>query len=243
MHRFTLSLCGLAVAAAFSQTALASQQSEAQGFIQDSSFNLLNRAFYFNRDFRNGGFNGAGTNANKPGQENGYREEAAYGIMGFYESGFTQGTVGFGVDAYGFLGIRLDGGGGRTGTLLAPIGSDGEPERDWSEAGGVVKLRVSNTVLKFGEQQFANPVVGTGDARLLPETATGFFLSSEEIEGVSLDAGHITAMNAFNSSNSDDELLIQYAGDVGDSISWAGLTYAPAESLSLSLYGSQVEDT
>ncbi|MFT0635380.1 hypothetical protein ACMFY5_25185, partial [Pseudomonas sihuiensis] len=58
MHRFTLSMCGLAVAAAFSQTALASQQSEAQGFIQDSSFNLLNRAFYFNRDFRNGGFNG-----------------------------------------------------------------------------------------------------------------------------------------------------------------------------------------
>lgn len=150
MHRFTLSLCGLAVAAAFSHTALASQQSEAQGFIQDSSFNLLNRAFYFNRDFRNGGFNGAGTNANKPGQENGYREEAAYGIMGFFESGFTQGTVGFGVDAYGFLGIRLDGGGGRTGTLLAPIGSDGEPEREWSEAGGVVNCECrtpcSNTV-------------------------------------------------------------------------------------------------
>ena len=243
MQRFTLSLCSLSVAAAFSHTAMASQQSEAQGFIQDSSFNLLNRAFYFNRDFRNGGFNDAGTNANKLGQENGYREEAAYGIMGFFESGFTQGTVGFGVDAYGFLGIRLDGGGGRTGTLLAPIGSEGESERNWSEAGGLVKLRVSNTVLKYGEQQFANPVVGTGDARLLPETATGFFLSSEEIEGVNLDAGHITAMNAFNSSNSDDELLIQYAGEVGNSISWAGLTYAPGESLSLSLYGSQVEDT
>jgi len=243
MHRFRLSLFSLAVAAAFSQTALASQQSEAQGFIQDSSFNLLNRAFYFNRDFRNGGFNGAGTNANKPGQENGYREEAAYGIMGFYESGFTQGTVGFGVDAYGFLGIRLDGGGGRTGTLLAPIGGDGKPEKDWSEAGGVVKLRWSNTVLKYGEQQFGNPVVGTGDARLLPETATGFFLSSEEIEGLALDAGHITAMNNFNSSNSDDELLIQYADDVGDAISWAGLTYTPADSLTLSLYGSHVEDT
>ena len=243
MHRFRLSLFSLAVAAAVSQAALASQQSEAQGFIQDSSFNLLNRAFYFNRDFRNGGFNGAGTNASKPGQENGYREEAAYGIMGFYESGFTQGTIGFGVDAYGFLGIRLDGGGGRTGTLLAPIGGDGTPEQDWSEAGGAVKLRWSNTVLKYGEQQFGNPVVGTGDARLLPETATGFFLSSEEVEGLVLDAGHITAMNNFNSSNSDDELLIQYAGDVGDAISWAGLTYTPADSLTLSLYGSHVEDT
>jgi imipenem/basic amino acid-specific outer membrane pore len=130
MRPFQLSLFSLAVAAAISQSALASQQSEAQGFIEDSSFNLLNRAFYFNRDFRNGGFNGAGTNANKPGEENGYREETAYAIMGFYESGFTQGPVGFGVDAYGYLGIRLDSGGGRTGTLLVPVGSDGEPEKD-----------------------------------------------------------------------------------------------------------------
>lgn len=243
MHVFKLSLFSLAVTAAISQSALASQQSDSQGFIEDSSLNLLNRAFYFNRDFRNGGFNSSGTNGAKPGKENGFREEAAYGVMGFYESGFTQGTVGFGVDAYGFLGIRLDGGGGRTGTLLAPIGNDGEPEKDWSEAGGVVKVRVSNTVLKYGEQQFENPVVGTGDAHLLPETATGFFLSSEEIEGVALDVGHITAMNNFNSSNSDDELLIQYAGDVGDSISWAGLTYAPLENLNLGFYGSHVEDT
>lgn len=243
MRPFQLSLFSLAVAAAISQSALASQQSEAQGFIEDSSFNLLNRAFYFNRDFRNGGFNGAGTNANKPGQENGYREEAAYGIMGVYESGFTRGPVGFGVDAYGFLGIRLDSGGGRTGTSLVPVGSDGEPEKDWSEAGGVVKLRWSNTVLKYGEQRFGNPVVGTGDARLLPETATGFVLTSEEIDGLALDAGHFTAMNKFDSTNSDDELLIQYASDVGDAISWAGGFYSPTDSLTLGLYASRVEDT
>jgi imipenem/basic amino acid-specific outer membrane pore len=243
MRPFQLSLFSLAVVAAISQSALASQQSESQGFIEDSSFNLLNRAFYFNRDFRNGGFNGAGTNASKPGQENGYREEAAYGIMAVYESGFTRGPVGFGVDAYGFLGIRLDSGGGRTGTFLVPVGSDGEPEKDWSEAGGVVKLRWSNTVLKYGEQRFGNPVVGTGDARLLPETATGFVLTSEEIDGLALDAGHFTAMNKFDSTNSDDELLIQYAGDVGDAISWAGGFYTPTDNLTLGLYASRVEDT
>lgn len=243
MHRFTLSLCGLAVAAAFSQTALASQQSEAQGFIQDSSFNLLNRAFYFNREFRNGGFNGAGTNANKPGQENGFREEAAYGIMGFFESGFTQGTVGLGVDAYGFLGIRLDSGGGRTGGLIAPIGNDGKPENDWSEAGGVVKLRVSNTVLKIGEQQVENPMVATGDARLIPETATGIFLSSEEVGGLSIDAGRITSMNAFDGTNSDGDLLIQYNSDVGSSVGWVGFNYAATDELSVSLFASEVEET
>lgn len=41
MQRFKLSLCGQAVTAAFSQTTLASEQSEAQVCIQNSIFNLL----------------------------------------------------------------------------------------------------------------------------------------------------------------------------------------------------------
>jgi len=155
--------------------------------------------------------------------------------MGFYESGFTQGTVGFG--------IRLNSGGGRTGTVLVPVGSDGEPEQSWNEAGGVVKLRWSNTVLKYGEQRFGNPMVGTGDARLLPETATGFVFTSEEIDGLALDAGHFTAMNKFDSTNSDEDLLIQYAGDVGNAISWAGGFYTPTDNLTLGLYAARVEDT
>jgi imipenem/basic amino acid-specific outer membrane pore len=222
----------------------ASQQADSKGFIEDSTFNILNRTFYFNRDFRNGGSNGAGTNQFKPAsQRKGYREELAHGIMTFYESGFTQGTVGFGVDAYGFLGLKLDSGGGRTGTFLLPVEDDGEPGDAYGESGGVLKLRVSNTTLKFGEKQVENPVVATGDARLLPQTATGIFLNSDEIENLNIDAGHITSMNEFGSTNSDGELQIQYAGDVGNTVDWVGGSYTATDALSFSLFASEVEDT
>jgi len=47
------------------------------------------------------------------------------------KSGFTQGPVGFGVDALGLLSIKLDGGKGTRGTQLLPVGSDGSPVDDF----------------------------------------------------------------------------------------------------------------
>lgn len=246
MQVIKLSIAALAVSVATMQMATASQQSESQGFIADSTLNILNRTFYFNRDFRNGGSNGSGTNGSKPaGQRNGFREELAHGVMAVYESGFTQGTVGFGVDAYGFLGLKLDSGGGRTGTLLLPEGSDGEPGSAYGETGGVAKVRLSNTTLKVGEKRVENPMVATGDARLIPQTATGIFINSDEIEGLNIDAGHITSMNEFGSTNSDGDLQIQYASrdNVGSKVDWAGVNYTVNDALSLSAFGSEVEDT
>ena len=60
------SVIALAVAAGTSQMAVASSQSESNGFIEDSSFNIFNRVLYMNRDFRNGP-NGASTSANPAG--------------------------------------------------------------------------------------------------------------------------------------------------------------------------------
>ena len=53
MQMIKLSVIALAVAAASTQMAVASQQSESNGFIEDSSLNAHARALYFNRDFRN----------------------------------------------------------------------------------------------------------------------------------------------------------------------------------------------
>ncbi|MFP3571100.1 OprD family outer membrane porin, partial [Paraburkholderia sp. SIMBA_030] len=58
------------------------------------------------------------------------------------------------------------------------------------------KMRISNTVLKFGDQFTAMPVFATDDSRLLPEVAEGGLITSNEISGLTLNAGHFTAMNA-----------------------------------------------
>lgn len=218
------SVIALAVAAGTSQLAFASAQSESNGFVEDSSLNVLSRNLYFYRDFRN-----AGPDRNDDPQEWGQ------GFIATYESGFTQGTIGFGVDAIGLLGIKLDSGKGRSGSGLFPTGSDGRSQDDYSEAGGAVKLRLSNTVLKYGDQFTALPVLSTDDSRLLPEVAEGFLITSNEIEGLELHAGRFTAINA-QAQTYHDSLGLKGADVLGGS-------YSFTDDLSASLYYSDVEDS
>ncbi|WP_256657625.1 OprD family outer membrane porin [Pseudomonas sp. ACM7] len=45
----------------------------------------------------------------------------------------------------------------------------------------VAKLRFSSTELRYGEQRVKTPVFGSSDSRLLPETATGWLLTSRQL--------------------------------------------------------------
>ena len=71
------SVIAMAVAAGTSQMALASSQSESEGFVEGSSLTILNRNLYMNRDFRD---NGAGGTPAVNGQS--YREEWGHGFIG-----------------------------------------------------------------------------------------------------------------------------------------------------------------
>ncbi|MFS9669353.1 OprD family outer membrane porin, partial [Klebsiella pneumoniae] len=83
--------------------AAAALEDKPEGFIEGSSVNVLARNFYFNRDDRKGQSSPTG---------NGYSEAWAQGLIGRFESGFTQGTVGFGLDAFAMYGLKLDSGTG-----------------------------------------------------------------------------------------------------------------------------------
>ncbi len=160
-----------------------------------------------------------------------------------YTSGYTQGAVGFGVDLSAYSVIKLDGGRGYSGRagVLVP---DGEGTKDAAgSAGGVVKVRLSNTELRYGNNlRPYNPVFAPADSRLLPSTATGFWLSSSELKGLDLEAGHLTAAKDFNSTNSDDDFYAAYAGVSTDTVAFVGGNYAITDALSVSLYGSQYKD-
>ncbi|RDJ39649.1 OprD family outer membrane porin, partial [Acinetobacter baumannii] len=71
-----------------------------QGFIEDSHLDLFLRNAYIKRDYRVG----------LPD-----KAEWGQGIIATFESGFTQGPVGFGVDGIAQYAVRLDGGRGRSG--------------------------------------------------------------------------------------------------------------------------------
>ena len=201
MQMMKWSALALAVAAGTSQVALASAQSESKGFIEDSKLDVFSRALYMNRDFRNG----AQGNTTSDGGRKGYREETGLGVRVLFESGFTQGTVGVGVDAHSLTSVILDSGKGRTGTgQFATDDSSGNPKDNQTEVGGAIKFRVSDTVLKYGNQFVASPVFSTDDSRILPEVATGTYLVSNEIENLELSAGRFTGLSSQTQTTRDD---------------------------------------
>ncbi|QLF94747.1 OprD family porin [Pseudomonas sp. ABC1] len=215
------SVMALAVAAGTSQIAVAAQ-SEAKGFVEDAKADVLVRNAYFLRDRADGL-----KNQSRWGQ----------GFIANFESGFTQGTVGVGVDAYGLLGIRLDTGHSRNDGGISFFGTDskGDAYKDISEAGAAIKFRVSNTVLKYGNQLPLLPVLSYDMTRLLPQTFTGTLLTSNEIEGLEVNAGRFTAQNDNNRSGWDSVRKLK-------SIDVVGGKYTFNENLSAALYFSDVED-
>ncbi|SFU03364.1 OprD family porin [Pseudomonas marincola] len=221
------STIALAVAAGSTQMAFASSQSESNGFIEDSSFDIFNRVLYMNRDLRNGASNTAGSG-------NGYREETGWGLRTLFESGFTQGTIGVGFDAHTLSSLALDSGRGRFGTGQFDQSSDGSAEKTQTEVGGAIKFRVSNTGLKYGSQFVGSPVFSTDDSRILPEVATGTYLVSNEIEGLELSGGRFTAMSSQTSTDRDTFEL--KAANI------YGANYAFTDNLSAGLHYSDVED-
>lgn len=175
-----LIILGLATAT----PALAGGQADAKGFVEDSTLNVLLRNAFINRDYRDG---------------NQDKREWGQGIIANFESGYTQGTVGFGVDAFGAYGLRLDstrrraGAGGIDFFYKDPL--TGEVERDVAKAGASLKVRVSSTVLAYGDLRPSLPVLNHDDSRLLPESYTGTMLTSNEIEGLELVAGTFHAQS------------------------------------------------
>lgn len=217
------SVIAMAVAAGTSQMAIANEQSQAQGFVEDAKLDLLLRTTYFNRDFKDPETNPRHQDVRSLGQ----------GFITTFESGFTQGTVGFGVNAFGLLGVRLDGGSGYNYDNMFEF-DNGEPERDVGQAGAAVKARISSTTLAYGDQMPAMPVLAYDNSRLLPETFTGTLITSNEIEGLQLSAGRFTAGSSMQGSSHDDLGLTQT--DV------LGGTYSFTDAFSASLYFSDVED-
>lgn len=216
------SMIALAVSAGTSQFAMASSQDDSKGFVEDSTFSINTRLLNFSRDFRN----------NDTGKSR--VDETGLGFNGLYQSGFTQGTIGVGVDVIGLLGVKLDSGKGRSGTGLFPTGSDGRAQDDYSKGGGAVKFRISDTVLKIGDQYTTAPVFASDDSRLLPELPQGISLTSNEIKGLKLEGGHFTSSVAQAQTYRDSLGLTK--------TDFIGGVYALTPEVSASLYYAKTED-
>ena len=176
---------------------LLAQQASAAGFIEDSKATLGLRNFYYDLNTKNTANN------------NGEASEWGQGFIFNYTSGFTEGTVGFGLDAVGLLGVKLDSGGSntkagrdRTPGQLFPLDTDGSAEDEFSKGGLTAKVRLSKTEARLGTLQPKLPVVNFNDGRLLPQLFEGGQITSAEIDNLLLTAGQLEHTTTRASSDS-----------------------------------------
>lgn len=220
MSKHALGLITLGLLA--SASAVAESQNDATGFVEGSSLDLFLRNAYISRDYKHG-----------------EQDKAEWGqsAVATFTSGFTEGTVGLGVDAFGMYGVRLDSGNGRAGAGgidFFRVDNHGDVETDVAHAGAAVKARFSKTVLSYGDQRPALPVLSHDNTRLLPETFTGTMITSEEIDGLVVHAGRFHAQARKSDEGRDSGKL--------KSIDVLGGSYQFNDNIRTALYASDVED-
>ncbi len=216
-------------------------QAQASGFLEDTTAKIESRTVYFNRDFRDG-HTSSDQGASK-------REESAQGFILNLQSGYTEGTVGFGLDALGMLGFQLDSSPDRSNSGLLP--SSGENPRgskgQYAKMGLTAKVKVSDTVLKYGALLPDLPLLKYNDGRLLPTMFNGAMLTSKEVKDLTFMAARLDKYTARDSTDSQDIRVHcknkRYAcNTTADHFDMYGLDYKINDRLTAQYHYAELED-
>lgn len=221
----------IAMTAMMAASTQAAETSKSEGFVEGSSLKLTARNYYMNR------------NRHQRTDDN---IEWGQGFIGIFESGYTQGTVGFGIDANAMLGLKLDGGGGTDGSSILPIGSgNGKAPGAFSSAGATLKMRAFDTELKAGDLFLNNPVIAGGMSRMLPQTFRGISLTNHSFDGWMIEGGQASFTKPYNQSGRQ-RIGTSYGaladGDASRHLNWAGVAWSGVPGLTSSLYASELKD-
>ncbi|RON46536.1 porin [Pseudomonas frederiksbergensis] len=221
----------IAIAATMATNTQAADESSREGFVEGSSLNLNARNYYMNR------------NRHQNTDDN---IEWGQGFLGKFESGFTPGTVGFGIDAHAMLGLKLDGGGGTDGSSILPISDgNGKAPGSFSTAGGTLKMRAFDTELKAGDLFLTNPVIAGGETRMLPQTFRGVSLTNHSFDGFLIEGGQASFTKPYNQSGRT-RIGTSYGsladGDESQHLNWAGVAWSGLPGLTSSLYAAELKD-
>ncbi|WP_249674574.1 OprD family outer membrane porin [Pseudomonas abieticivorans] len=199
----------------------------ADGFLESSTGTLALRNYYFNHDNRSAGND---------------RVEWAQGMLLDLRSGYTQGSVGFGLDALGLLGLKLDSTPAKAGTGLLPVHDDGHAANDFSSLGLTAKVRFAGVVLKTGTLLPKIPVVSYNDGRLLPQTYQGTQFEYTGVSNLYLLGGRLDQSKLRNSSDNVDLIPTGYKGAEHGDFYFAGGTYTLNKQLAFTYYYGELEN-
>jgi len=218
------------IALALTGVALPAAAEEA-GFVEGAKVNLNLRNFYINRNFTN------------PTKAQGKAEEWTQNFILDAKSGFTQGTVGFGMDVLGLYSVKLDGGKGTGGTQLLPLDHDGRPADNFGRTNVAFKAKFSQTEVKVGEWMPVLPILRSDDGRSLPQTFRGGQITSKEINGLTLYGGQFRANSPRDDSSMSDMSMTGKAAFTSDRFNFQGGEYVFNEKRTqIGLWNAELKD-
>ena len=204
---------------------------EEGGFVEGAKVNLNLRNFYINRNFTN------------PTKAQGKAEEWTQSFILDAKSGFTQGTVGFGMDVLGLYSVKLDGGKGTGGTQLLPLDHDGRPADNFGRTNVAFKAKFSQTEVKVGEWMPVLPILRSDDGRSLPQTFRGGQITSKEIAGLTLYGGQFRANSPRDDSSMSDMSMTGKAAFTSDRFNFQGGEYLFNDKRTqIGLWNAQLKD-
>ncbi|MFK0271159.1 OprD family porin [Pseudomonas asiatica] len=217
-------------------------------FVQDSKASLDITNYYFNSDYRDE----VSSSANQQSK----REEWAQGFTLRFDSGFTGGRVGFGVDAIGMLGFKLDSGPERSNTGLLQQDAEAEPGKpsyakraqdSYSRLALTGKAKIAETELRIGTLIPELPVVNANTSRLFPTTYQGVQAASSDIKDLKLIGGVINRAQDRNSQDYEPMTVdsrnsrFVVTGE-SDRFFYGGAQYNLTPSLVASYYYGELQD-
>ncbi|WP_219063132.1 OprD family outer membrane porin [Pseudomonas sp. UMAB-08] len=208
-------------------------------FIDDShaDLTLLNR--YLNQQGRDV----AGSSA----KAKSYRDWGQ-GFQLNFKSGYTEGTVGVGLDVEAFYGLKLDSGGdlnnknhqSRYPGSMFPL-DDGKSASDFAVLSPTLKMRFLKDELRIGTLYQNNPMLANTDGRLYHQTNTGAQLVSKDLSDFTFTGGDIIRTKIRNETN-DSDMTTGGGNKLSDRFLYGGADYTGIADTTLSLWYSNLQD-
>lgn len=218
----------------YSAASILSTQVFSGSFIDNSNIKLTTKNYYLDRNFTD--FKPI------PGAK-----DWAQGFIFNFNSGYTSGPIGFGLDLQTLSSIKLQGDKKYLNSGLLTTDSITRERADTaSELGATFKAKYKATELKIGTIQPWTPVIFSSPSRLLPQTFRGTMFQSKEIKNLELIGGYIDQVNHRDSTNHEDLSNSAFNGrfKVGktDKLLFIGGKYSFSPSTQTGLYFAQVDN-